>query len=63
MIKFLDWIKKFIQGTANNIMWWTNISLWAALLGAIGVTAWYALDESGKNFIDKLYESENKNKK
>lgn len=60
MIKLLDWIKKFIQGVANNLVWLTSISLVASIAGAIGVSAWFATSDEGNRFINQLYEEERK---
>ena len=58
MKDFFKGIIRLIQGSANNLVWFANISLAAAIAGAIGISAYYAKSELGKAFIDDIYENE-----
>lgn len=49
-------IVRFLQGIANNLMWFTNISLGAGLLAAIGITIWYTESENGWALVKGLRE-------
>ena len=49
-------IVRFLQGIANNLMWFVNISLGAGLLGAIGITVWYTEFDGGWKFVKQLRE-------
>lgn len=56
-------VAKFLQGVANNLIWFFNISLGAGLLGAIGVTIWYTESENGWKLVKGLREEEVKEEK
>ena len=49
-------VAKFLQGVANNLVWFFNISLAAGILGAIGVTIWYTENENGWALVKGLRE-------
>ena len=49
---------KLIQGMANNLMWFVNISLGAGLLGAIGITMWYTESENAWKFVSDIRKKE-----
>lgn len=49
---------KLIQGTTNNLVWFFNLSLFAAILGAIGISVWYTEYEGGWNFIKEIRKKE-----
>lgn len=51
-------VAKFLQGVANNLVWFFNISLAAGLLGAIGITVWYTEFDGGWKFVKQLREDE-----